>query len=265
MFVLYLRLIAARIRGQMQYKVSFWVDLVGFALTTGLEFAAIAILFSKFQSLGDWGIYEVALLYGLTETAFSFAELVARGFDAPFETMMQRGTFDGVLMRPQGSFFQVMASEFQLRRLGRTFQAQVVFWIALANLAIDWTPDKVLLVVLTIASGAVIYTGLIVIGATLCFWTIKTPEVINAFTFGGNHLVSYPLSIYNRWLRRVFLMVIPVAFSNYPTALLLLGRSDPHGLPAQIAWAAPLVALAFFAVARAFWQFGVSKYQSAGS
>ena len=265
MVALYFRLIGARIRGQMQYKLSFWVDLIGFALTTGLEFAVIAILFTRFQSLGGWTIYEVSLLYSLTAIALSIAEMVVRGFDSPFETMMQRGTFDGVLTRPLGSFFQILTTEFQLRRLGRTAQALAVLLYAFAHLDIAWTLSKIAIIPLSILSGALVYTSLVVIGATICFWTIKTPEVLNAFTYGGNQLTSYPLSIYNRWLRFIFLAVVPVGLANYPATLLLLDRSDPNGLPAGIAWAAPLVALGFFAIARAFWQFGVTKYQGAGS
>lgn len=260
MWSLYWRLVGARVRAQMQYKLSFWLELFGFALTTGLEFVVVAILFTRFQSVGGWSVAEVALLYGLTEIAFSLAEMVGRGFDAPFEVMMQRGTFDTVLTRPLDSFFQVLASEFQVRRLGRTLQAGVVLAFAFSRLTIAWTPAKVLLIPLTILSGATIYMGLIVIGATISFWTIKTPEVINAFTFGGNTLTGYPLNIYNRWIRTIFLFIIPVAFANYPTALLLLDRADPHGLPAWLAWAAPLVAALFFTLARGFWRIGVSKY-----
>lgn len=265
MWGLYWRLVWARIRAQMQYKVSFVLELAGFALTTSLDFAVIAILFSRFPSLGGWSVHEVALLYGLTMTAFSLTEMLGRGFDAPFETMMAQGTFDKILTRPQGTFFQVLASEFQVRRLGRTLQGAAVLFYAFSGLPIAWTPAKVLLVPLTIASGAVVFLGLFVIGATICFWTIKTPEVINAFTFGGSTLTSYPLSIYHRWLRILFLFVIPVAFVNYPAALLLLGRRDPFGLPPALAWGAPLVAALFFLVARTFWQIGVSKYTSSGS
>lgn len=265
MFSLYLRLIGARIRGQMQYKVAFWVDLLGFLTTSGLEFMVILIVFTRFDSIAGWSIYEISLLYALTQIAFSFAEMVMRGFDAPFETMMQRGSFDGVLIRPLDSFIQVMSSEFQLRRLGRTAQAVAVLIFALSNLSIAWSLANIVLFVLTIISGTIIYGAIMVIGATVCFWTIKTPEVINAFTHGGNQMTGYPLSIYNEWMRRIFLMVIPTAFTNYPTALVLLNRSDPHGLPAQIAWAAPIVALLFFGVARLFWEYGVNSYQSTGS
>jgi ABC-2 type transport system permease protein len=89
--------------------------------------------------------------------------------------------------------------------------------------------------------------------------------VINAFTFGGEELSSYPLSIYNRPLRAVFLYLVPLGFANYPAALLLLGRTDPHGLPSWLAWLAPIVAALFLAVALAFWRLGVSKYTSTGA
>jgi ABC-2 type transport system permease protein len=249
----------------MQYRASFTLDLVGFMLATALEFVVIAVLFTRFPSIGGWGVAEVALLYGMTSVAFSLAEMVGRGFDSPFERMMQQGSFDRVLTRPLDSFFQILASEFQLRRLGRTVQGGLALAYAFSQLQIEWTAARTLVLVLAVLSGAVIYTGLIVIGATVCFWTIKTPEVINVFTFGGQTLVSYPLNIYSRWIRVIFLSVVPVAFANYPAALLVLGRADPHGLPAEIAWAAPLVAALFFSVALAFWHFGVTKYQSTGS
>jgi ABC-2 type transport system permease protein len=265
MVSLYFRLIGARIRAQMQYKVSFWVELVGFGCITGLEFAAVAILFGQFHGIAGWTIEEVALLYGMTSIAFGMAEMFSRGFDAPFERMMQQGSFDTILTRPLGSFLGVLASEFQLMRLGRISQGALVLAYALARLPIEWTPARALLVPLTILSGTAIYTGLVVVGATICFWTIRTPEVINVFTVGGSEAASYPLSIYSGWIRNIFLFVIPIAFANYPAALLLLGRADPLGLPAWLAWLAPLAAALFCLAALAFWRLGVSKYQGAGS
>ncbi len=265
MLHLYLTLIGARVRAQMQYKVSFWTELVGFGLVTGLEFVSVAILFSRFGSIGGWGIAEVALLYGLTSLSFGLAEMVARGFDSPFERMMQQGAFDTVLTRPLGSFFSILASDFQLLRLGRISQALLVLGYALARLPIAWTPAHLAIVPLSVLSGAAIYSGLTVIGATICFWTIRTPEVINVFTAGGSEAASYPVSIYSGLVRNVFLFVVPIAFANYPAALLLLGRSDPLGLPAWAAWLAPLVAGLFCGAALLFWRYGVSKYQSTGS
>jgi ABC-2 type transport system permease protein len=265
MLALYFRLIGARIRAQMQYKVSFWLELIGFAAVTGLEFGVVVILFGRFPSVGGWTMAEVGLLYGISSISFGLAEMVGRGFDLPFEVMMLRGSFDGVMIRPLGSFFQILASEFQLRRMGRVFQGVAVLGYAFSQLSIAWAPAKLLILPLAIASAAVVYLALLVIGATVCFWTVKTPEVINIFTVGGDFLISYPLAIYNEWVRGVFLFVIPLAFCTYPAALLILGRSDPHGLPAGLAWAAPLIAGLFLILARGFWHVGVTYYQSTGS
>jgi ABC-2 type transport system permease protein len=204
MIKLYVLLIAARIRSQMQYRVSFWLELLGFALVTFLEFAVVAILLARFGSVAGWTTPEVALLYGLTSFAFSMAEIIGRGFDAPFERMMASGAFDGVLSRPLDSFVQILASDFQLRRLGRTVQALIILIYAFANAPIVWDASRALLIPFTIAAGSVIYMALLVIGATIAFWTIRIPEVVNAFTFGGEQMTTYPLSIYNAWLRTIF-------------------------------------------------------------
>lgn len=265
MLKLYLLLIGSRVRSQMQYRASFALELLGFTLVTGLEFATIAILVGRAGSVGGWSLAETALLYGLTSLALSLAEMAGRGFDAPFERMIQQGGFDGILARPLSPFFQVLTAEFQLRRLGRTAQALLVLAYALPRVAITWTPDRLLLVPVTVASGVAIYLALMVAGATITFWTIKTPEVLNIFTFGGMQTASYPLSIYHEWLRSFFLFLVPVGFSNYPAALYLLGRVDPWGLPAWLAWCAPLVAAVFCTLALRFWAYGVGKYASTGS
>jgi len=265
MVALYFRLIGARVRAQMQYRVSFWLEMFGLGLTTALEFLVLVLLFARFPAVAGWSLPEVALLYGLSSSAFGFAEMIGRGFDSPFERMMVAGTFDAVLVRPLGSFFQILASEFHLRRLGRIAQAGAVMAYALLQADVHWSVAHVLLLPLTLVSGTLIFMAITLIGATICFWTIKTPEVINVFTSGGDFMASHPFSIYSRPIRSVFASVIPLAFVNYPAALVLLNKTDPHGFPPQLAWAAPLVASLFFALALRFWQFGVSKYTSAGS
>jgi ABC-2 type transport system permease protein len=265
MFNLYLRLIAANIRSQMQHQVSFWLDMIGFGILTVIEFATTAILLQRFGTIGGWNIAEIALLYGFSSIAYSIAEMAGRGFDRPFEIMMQTGSFDSILIRPLGTFFQILASEFQLRRLGRTFQGMAILAYAIAHLSIHWNFERILIVPVTIVSGGLIFMALVVIGATITFWTIKTPEVINVFTSGGYQMASYPLHIFNEWIRSVFLFIVPVAFVSYPAGLLLLGKSDPNGLSATAAWLAPVAACIFFALALAFWHRGVSKYTSTGT
>ena len=63
---IYRRLIGARIRAQLQYRLSFALNLVGNALITFLDFAAILIVFGQVDALGGWTVGEVAVLYGIS-------------------------------------------------------------------------------------------------------------------------------------------------------------------------------------------------------
>ena len=260
----YLRLVSAQLRSQMQYKVSFGLALVGSFLSCATEFGVVLVLFSRIQLLAGWSLPEVALLYGLSGVSFAVAEMLAASLDN-FQVHIVLGTFDRVLVRPRGALFQVMSEDFALRRVGRIAQSVLVLVIALRLLAVEWTADKVVLVAGALISGTVIYFAIFVLGATFCFWTVQAKEATHVFTYGGDGLASYPLDIYRGSVRRFFTFVVPLAFVNYEPALYVLGRPDPLGLPDVARLLSPVAALAMAALAWLGWQQGVRHYQSTGS
>jgi len=77
----YRRLIAVRIRSQLQYRVSALFDIVAMAVVTGVEFGALALVFERFDGIAGWTLGEVAFLYGLITTTFGTMDLVFGGFD----------------------------------------------------------------------------------------------------------------------------------------------------------------------------------------
>jgi ABC-2 type transport system permease protein len=263
-FTLYLRLVGAQLRSQMQYKVSFLLALVGSFLSCVTEFGVVLVLFSRIELMAGWALAEVALLYGLSGTSFAIAELFAASL-ANFEVHIVRGTFDRLLVRPRGALFQVIAEDFALRRLGRVTQAALVLVIEFGLLSITWSLAKVVVLVLAVFSGTIIYFAIFVLGATLCFWTVQAKEVANVFTYGGEGVASWPMDIYHGSVRRFFTFVVPLAFVNYEPVLFVLGRPDPLGLPDVVRLLSPLAAIVSAVVARYGWQQGVEHYQSTGT
>lgn len=261
---LYAHLIAAHLRGQMQYRVSFVLMLFGSAAQTVIEFAAIAIVFTRVQSLAGWSLWEIALLYGISETSFSTAELVGSALD-DFQNRIAQGTFDRVLTRPRGAFFQVLAEDLALRRLGRAGQGFFILLLAAHNVGVDWTPDKVLVLLLALACGIAIFFSVFVLAATFCFWTVEGKEATHVISYGGVGLVNYPIDIYADWLKRFVTFVVPLAFVSYYPALYLLDRPDPLDLPYWVRLSSPLAALGLAVVARLGWSTGVRHYRSTGS
>ena len=262
--MLYRRLIGARLRGQLQYKGSFLLLLAGNLALHLTELIVIFILFRNFDSLGGWDAAEVAFLYSLSTLSFGLAKIVSAGL-TDFARQIVRGDFDRVLTRPAGAFVQVLAADVQLHQLGRFLSGLTALLLALRLVDLDWTVGRLLYFPVVVVSGVVLFTALFALEATLCFWTTEATEVVNAFTYGGTTLAQYPIHIFDAWLRRLFLFVVPLGFVVYAPALYLLDKSDPLGLPAATRFVAPLAAIGFAVAAGAAWGAGVRRYRSTGS
>jgi len=101
--------------------------------------------------------------------------------------------------------------------------------------------------------------------ATVAFWWIDSGEFANGFTYGGRDFTSYPITVYSGFFRRVFAYGLGFGFVAYHPTLGLLGRPDPLGLPAWMAWSTPAVAAAACGLAALAWRSGVRHYRSTGS
>lgn len=265
-FALYLRLISVQLRSQMQFRASFWLDVFTTGLLNFSYFASIYLVLERFGSIGGWTVAEIAFLYGMIELSFGAMDMLYSGFDPDFFSgFVRMGTLDQLLLRPVSVTAQVFGSALVLRRVGRMAQAAAVLVFAFSNLHIDWTPARLLYLPVVFVCQVAAMGALFMAGSTLCFWTVERVEVINVLTYGGTEVMSYPTTIYPRWLRAFFTYAVPLIFLNFYPALYILGKPDPLGLPAFAPFLAPVVAAAMTLAALRFWHFGLSRYQSTGT
>lgn len=257
-------LVAARIRGDLQYRASFVLLLVGQTLAAGLDLAAIGAYFSSVDSLAGWSVAEVVFLYGLAAFGFSLADVAVSPVDFTARHI-KAGTFDTFLLRPVGPLWQLAAREFALRRIGRGLQPLVALVVAAGHLDVAWGPAQLAMVAVALTTGVATFASLWVIFSSAAFWTVETQQVANSFIDGGRTLASYPLDVMGGWLRRFATFGLPLASLAYLPACWLLGRPLPFGLPGAAAWAGPIVALPFVAFARVAWTQGIRHYRSTGS
>jgi ABC-2 type transport system permease protein len=263
---LYFLLIGLRIRSQLEYRLTLAVDILATLLGSGMGFVTLAAVFARFQNVGGWQLGEVAFLYGLAEVSFASMDIVFSGFDPDqFSMQVQSGMFDQLMIRPLGLPLQIFSSEFLVRRVGRLVEGCVVFGLGLYLAHIHWTLLKVLYLPIIYLSMVAFFGGMFVIGSTLCFWTVKSSEAVNIFTYGGTEMISYPMSIYTTWLRRFFTFVVPAALLSYYPALYFLEKPDPFGLPHVMSFLSPVAGFGMLAAAFAFWHVGVAHYQSTGT
>ena len=264
-FRLYWRYVAASVRGQMQYPGSFLMLLISQAFAASAEFVAIWALFRHFGQIRGWTFGEVAVFYAVINMSFSIAETTARGFDIFGPQFVKTGNFDRILLRPRSTPLQILGNEFRLTRLDRLLQAVVVMAIAVHLLRLDLNLGAVALLLAAIFGGAALFLGILIMQATLSFWTIESLEVTNTLTYGGVEAAQYPLDIYARWFRDFLIFVVPLACVSYFPVARLVGHSDPLGTPAWFGKVSPLLGFVFLALSLRLWRFGVSHYTSTGS
>lgn len=264
LFGVYRRLVGARIRSQLQYRLSFALNTLGTTLISFVDFAAILVIFGRIDALGDWSVGEVAFLYAISSVTFGLADLVIGHLDL-LPRMIRQGELDVLLARPLGSLFQVVSSDFALRRLGKVIQGLAVLGYALVTVEIDWTAGRAGMLALMLVTGVVIFCGIWVAFASVAFWVVDSTELANAFTYGGNYMAQYPVNIFGAWLRRFVIFIVPLAFVGYFPALFVLGKEDELGLPEAFQFASPLAAAASVAGGWALWRAAVRRYRSTGT
>ena len=260
----YRRLVGARIRADWQYRTSFVFFLFGQMVSSLADLGAVAVIFANVDALAGWSGEEVVFLYAASGVSFGLGDMFLSQVEMA-SVHIKAGTFDKFLIRPMGPLWQLSASEFALRRVGRVLQPLATLGIVLAVVDVEWKPTNIALVPLVIVCGFVIFGGIWVITSSIAFWTVETQEVASSFTYGGNQLTSYPIDVLGRWLRRMAVFVVPLASVAYLPACALFDKPMPFDLPRWVAWSGPAVALIVALTARVVWTEALRHYRSTGS
>jgi ABC-2 type transport system permease protein len=261
---LYGKYAGVSIRGQLQYPASFVIQSIGSLLITGIEFLAIAALFTRFGSLKGWKLGEMAVFYGMITIAFACCDSITKGFDS-MDSLVKRGELDRILLRPRGTILQILGYEFTLRRIGRFSQGFAVLLYGFLSVPVHFSMGKVIVLVAAFSGSTLVFISLMLIHAALAFRTTETLEIMNTMTYGGIETAQYPISIFPEGMRRFFMFIIPLACVNYFPILLVLGKPDPLGSPRWFQAVSPAAGFIFFLAGVAVWRAGIRRYASTGS
>src|SRR5690242_1447371 len=262
---LYGRYIATSIRAQAQYPASVITTSIGAFAATITDFVGIWALFARFRRLEGWVFGEVALLYGVVSVAFALADGLTRGFDVFGQQFVKTGDFDRLLVRPRSTVLQLLGYELRATRIGRLAQALVIWAIAARLTTVEWSWTAWATLLFAVAGGMALFSGILVLQATLAFWTVESLEIANTLTYGGVEAASYPLDIYARWFRTFLTFIVPLGCVSYFPVAAVLGRAQRTGVPVELLPFTPVLGFVFLVVALGVWRVGVKHYTSTGT
>jgi ABC-2 type transport system permease protein len=257
-------LVTASIRGEMQYRFNFLIE-IGFGLLwQSLGYVFVLIVIGKFDSIGGWSLSEVTLLYSIRLAghalwALSFSRILF------IDDIVQQGDYDRILLRPLPAMFQLMFGGFRVAVLGDVLGSMVLLAIAIKSVEIDWSIGKVLfLVAAIIGSGAI--DGAFQLGpGALTFRFLNSNSLRGNFEYLYTQFGAYPLSIMERKARYALTFVIPLAFIAWIPGAVLLDRTAELPVPSWVAWTSPLLGVVLLILAAWFFLRESRQYQSSGS
>jgi ABC-2 type transport system permease protein len=261
---IYARLVGVSLQSQLQYRGSLAMQAIGQFFITGIDFVAIAFLFARFGSFSGWSMGEVALLYGLADISFAAADALARGFDLVGQ-MVKSGDFDRLLLRPVPVFLQLLGHELTVRRIGRFLQGAAIFAWACATVGVPRDGVGALALFGGFSGSVFTFVAIFAMQGALAFKAVESLEIVNAVSYGGRFVASYPLGAFKPYLRGFFLFAVPIGCMIYLPACAALGRDPFPGVPSWIGLMSPMMCAPFVALAAAVWSAGLRRYQSTGS
>ena len=256
---LYAKFFLMHVKSQMQYKTSFIFLVFGRILIVTGEILIIFFLFNRYNSVRGFTVEDVLICAAAVVMSFSIAECFARGFDT-FPSIVRNGEFDRIMVRPRNEIFLVLSGKIELTRVGGLLTGAAILIYAINSGGIIWTADKVFTYIMMIISGAVVFAGLFLVYAGICFFTLEGLEFMNIFTDGGRNFGQYPFAIYGDNILKFFTFVIPHALFQYYPLLYVLGKES-----SKFYMFTPFLAMLFLVPSYIFWRFGVRKYKSNGS
>jgi ABC-2 type transport system permease protein len=256
-------LIGSRVRRQLAYRTSFWLNVATSVAVGLVEFVEIYAIFANVPVFGGLDLRQSALVFALGNIGFALADTIFGQLDT-IPTYLRLGRLEVLLVRPIPLLLQLVTSEVHMRRLGRLAVGVLIAAIVLPGLDLTYTAGTVYLLVITPFVGAAIYGALFAMAGGLQFFLINGPEFTSAFVYGSSYAGQLPGSVLITPIRILFTFVFPATVTAYLPALLIMGLPGPRFLPAWLGWFAPVFAAWAWLLAWLAWRAGIRRFTGAG-
>ena len=256
---IYFRCLGQQMKAILAYEADFVVMLFSAVIVQIAGFLFIWTIFQRIPNINGWTMWQVVMMYALVFVTEGVGSLFFEGTWRLSE-LVYNGKFDQILVRPVSPIVQVLAGAVGFNGLGNIVTGLVLIVIGIVNTQVQWTPGRLLMLVILIASAATIRVAINLGSAASAFW-IKAPwSMVPMFVHQLGEFAKYPITIYSVAVQALIVIAVPFAFvSFFPTAFIF--GVDAWSIQGFLT---PLVAI--YSVLMAVWLFrvGLRRYESTG-
>ena len=257
---LYRVLVTQFLKTIMQSRVDFLIGLLGFFFTQIMGIAFLYLVFQQIPDLKGWTLDQLIFIYGFAQIPRGIDHLFTDNIWLVSYRLVINGDFDRYMLRPMNIFFQVIAEKLQPDALGELLVGTILVVRSLGKGIVIVDALHIGLFFVSIFAGAVIYTSIKLFFASLAFW-VKVSGPFLQVAYEMADFAKYPTEIYAKGIRFLITWVVPFAFVAYLPASFFLKRDASAGIVGIECG----IALAFWCIAYALFQYGTRIYESAGN
>lgn len=259
---LFLHYVRLRMKERMEYRGAFLIGMVTQMLGYASSYLVIWLMLLRFEVVGGWNWPEIAFLYSLNVLTYALGAAIAYSPMVDMEKLVQKGTFDPVLIRPLNPYLTLTAQMFNVGYLGHIILSGTILVWALGQVDVAWTMGLVTFLALSVLSGMLIQAAALTFVGGWTFTLVRS-DVLFWFYGAMRDFQNFPTPIFGTFIQVLLTTIVPLAFVNFYPAMIVLGK-DSGAVPEVVGWLTPLVGPVAFWFAYRFWMRGVDRYQGAG-
>ncbi|MFD0671190.1 ABC transporter permease [Cohnella sp. GCM10027633] len=257
LFKLYAWNVKLGVSRAMAYRFDFFTGLITSILFSGTAPFLQYIFFTQTRGYEGWDLKQIMLFQGLLLFWLGLRELLFGDVKNVAESLVRKGDFDRLLVKPYPPLGVLLCSGFNLKGIGATLSGCALTGYALVQLKIVPSIGQIALFLLMIAGSIAFYMAVQTLLCTIVIMLVqvgRVPELVDRVLGFGD----YPVNIYPKMLGTLFLTVFPFAIWAYVPAQILLDRAD-----AGAYWSI-IGCVLMFVFSLWLWNRSLNKYTSAG-
>lgn len=262
MFIYYSK---SSIKSWFQYKIDACMRSLAVFLREATGIIVIYLTLMTFDNINGWNPNELLFLFSLIFLTYGILIIFFTGL-RDFESMVNSGGFDRLVLRPRGILFQVLASNSDwFAAIGHGGLGITLFIISINKIGVIWNLHTILYFLLVLIGGVLIQGAIFLIIASLSFYFIKSGNIREVFYWNMRKFAVYPISIFPKIVQYIMIYVVPLAFVNYFPAQFLLMKADMVQYPEMFLYITPIIGIMMYLLAYLFWRISLRCYKSSGN
>ncbi len=228
------------------------------------NFIVVAVMVSKFQTMGGWNAYEIMLLYAFNLLSYALSSMFLYRTCNNLAGQIRTGELDSVITKPTNPLAYLCTSGFVTGYWAHIILSVCLMCFCFIKLGVVFTVSKTVLLILVILGGALIQGALNLITTVPAFWFVKS-NAIREIPWTARSFIEYPITIYHKAVQFLLTFVVPYAFISFFPLQYFLGKNDFSFFHPAFQFLTPAVGIVLFFLAYRFWLCGLKHYNSSGS